>query len=388
MKAWLFQDHRQKEKLGDKAPWSVGWIDPSGKRKSQRVGAKSMAQKHARKLEGQLAAGTYDAATRKTWEQFMVEYEAKVLATMDPGTREATEIAINHFERIINPARMVGVDSRTFADYVAKRRAEPKSKRLRTSPKPGEPLPTISKATVNRELRSLRSIVRKAHRWGFLNRVPEIEFLKEDGKLPTYVAPEDFAKIYAACDFATAPDGRLCPPGDWWRGLLMFAYMTGWRIGAIMALRWRDLDLDKATALSRAADNKGRRDQLVPLHPLIVEHLAVLNLARRAERLRNPGGAADSTVFVWTADRRTLWTTFYRLQKAAGVGKAGFHDLRRAFATMNADRLTPDALQSLMQHRNYTTTQRYINMARQLNPAVANLYVPSFTPAKPSLSVG
>jgi integrase len=57
----------------------------------------------------------------------------------------------------------------------------------------------------------------------------------------------------------------------------------------------------------------------------------------------------------------------------------GFHDLRRAFATMNATTLTPDALQALMQHRDYQTTQRYINMARQLNPAVANLYVPTLT---------
>ena len=43
---------------------------------------------------------------------------------------------------------------------------------------------------------------------------------------------------------------------------------------------------------------------------------------------------------------------------------------------MNADRLTPDALQLLMQHEDYQTTQRYINLARQMNPAVANLFVP------------
>jgi len=55
----------------------------------------------------------------------------------------------------------------------------------------------------------------------------------------------------------------------------------------------------------------------------------------------------------------------------------GFHDFRRAFATMNAATLTPDALQALMQHRDYQTTQRYINMARQLNPAVQSLYVPT-----------
>jgi hypothetical protein len=42
---------------------------------------------------------------------------------------------------------------------------------------------------------------------------------------------------------------------------------------------------------------------------------------------------------------------------------------------MNADRMTPDALQALMQHKDYQTTQRFINMARQLNPAVENLFV-------------
>ena len=54
----------------------------------------------------------------------------------------------------------------------------------------------------------------------------------------------------------------------------------------------------------------------------------------------------------------------------------GFHDLRRAFATMNADRLTPDALQALMRHKSYQTTQVYINLARQLDAAVENLHVP------------
>jgi integrase len=54
----------------------------------------------------------------------------------------------------------------------------------------------------------------------------------------------------------------------------------------------------------------------------------------------------------------------------------GFHDFRRAFATMNADRLTPDALQQLMRHKSYSTTQGYINTARQLNGAVGALHVP------------
>jgi integrase len=54
----------------------------------------------------------------------------------------------------------------------------------------------------------------------------------------------------------------------------------------------------------------------------------------------------------------------------------GFHDLRRAFATMNADKLTPDALQLLMRHKSYLTTQVYVNMAKQMDDAVNVLHVP------------
>src|SRR5436309_8057472 len=119
-----------------------------------------------------------------------------------------------------------------------------------------------------------------------------------------------------------------------------------------MALRWPDVALDGATALTRAADNKGKRDQKTPLHPLVVEHLRKLV-------------SFSLTVFPWPYRYRSLFTEFAALQKAAGVKPEGdkdhygFHDLRRAFATMNADKMTPDALQFLMQHKDYKTTQRY-----------------------------
>jgi integrase len=50
--------------------------------------------------------------------------------------------------------------------------------------------------------------------------------------------------------------------------------------------------------------------------------------------------------------------------------------MRRAFATINAPKLTADALQALMRHKSYQTTQRYINMARQLDEAIKVLDVP------------
>lgn len=60
----------------------------------------------------------------------------------------------------------------------------------------------------------------------------------------------------------------------------------------------------------------------------------------------------------------------------AKCGLYGFHDLRRAFAICNADRLSADALQAMMRHKSYQTTQPYINMANQLNRAANELFVP------------
>ncbi len=70
MNAWLFQDRKHKAKLGDNCPWSVGWYDPEGKRREKSIGSHSMAEKHARRVEGQLAAGTYQDTRNKRWDEF------------------------------------------------------------------------------------------------------------------------------------------------------------------------------------------------------------------------------------------------------------------------------------------------------------------------------
>ncbi len=153
--------------------------------------------------------------------------------------------------------------------------------------------------------------------------------------------------------------------------------MTGWRVCEVLALRRDDLDLTTGEAITRADDNKGRRDELVRLHPVVVEHLKrIVTFA--------------PLVFTWNHHRRALWSEFERIQRRAGIHLPchenhehtsachcyGFHDFRRAFATVNAEAITPDALQALMRHKAYATTQRYINMARQLDRAVEKLYVP------------
>jgi integrase len=379
MSAWLYQDDKQLKKVGpERASWYVGWIDPDGKRRCKSFGrgaeGKKLAFQFQRKVEAELLTGTYQSASKKTWAEFRAEFEAKVMATMGWQNRKLTEEALDQFERLMTPQRIRAIKSQTIAEFVV-RRSQDRGK------KKGE---TVSPATVNKDLRHIRAVLRVAYDWKYLPEMPKVRLMREGKKLPTFVTPEHFAALYQAADAATMP-GKLAgiAPADWWRALLVFAYMTGWRISEVLALMRSDLDVDAATAVTRAEDNKGKRDERISLHPVVVEHLRRLT-------------TFDPHVFPWPHDRRTLYVEFARLHDAAGVHLPcskkhehtdachhyGFHDLRRAFATQNAKRLTADALQKLMRHKSYQTTQRYIEMTSQMAEAVAVLHVPEVLKAR------
>ncbi len=197
--------------------------------------------------------------------------------------------------------------------------------------------------------------------------------------------PEDFQRIYEHCDAARMPRGLPYSPGVWWRALLTTAYLTGWRIGETLQLRREDVDTETGLAKLRAKSTKGRRDAKLILHPIVLEHLAM-------------APSFHDVFFPWSHHNRTLHSEFHRIQKAAGIHltcpKAdehdctpachlyGFHDERRAFATMNAGNFTADVLQVLMRHRSYSTTQRYINMAKQMEGITENVYVPDHLVAR------
>jgi integrase len=371
--AWLFQKAADVRNLGaDHAPHYVGWYEPDGTRKAQSCGPGFHGQKKAerlkRKIDAELMTGTYQMKTNKMWEEFRKEYERRVLAGKAVRTRLQAAISLGHFERIVKPKRVFALTTEHVDDFIAARRQE-------AGRREGD---LLSPFSLNKDLRHIKAALAVAVEWGYLPRLPKFRMEREPGKLPTYVTGDHFAAIYQACEHARMPEEvPNLSAADWWRALIVTGYMTGWRIGDMLALRRDDLNLDAGTAITRWADNKGKRDELVKLHPVVIDHLRRL-------------AGFFPTVFPWNHHERTLYEEFADIQEKAGVHLPcpeghkhtrfcyvyGFHDLRRAFATMNADKLTPDALQALMRHKTYTTTQKYINMARQMDEAVANLHVP------------
>lgn len=370
-RVWVFQFKRDVQRKGDGASWYVGWYSSDGKRRSESCGPGRDGEKRAerlkRKKEAELLLDLEEPGGRVSWSRFLDEYRDKVFPEWRPRSREQVESSLRRFERICKPGRMDRITVHTVDRFKAERQGD------RGKNKGSK----LSAASVNRDLRHVQAALRQAEEWGYM-KAPKVRMLKEPEKLARYVEPEHFGAIYLVCDKAGMPEGQSCGAGDWWRALLTFAYMTGWRISELLSLRWEDVDLDARTALTRHSDNKGGRDELVPLHPVVVEHL---------ERIRGFG----RLVFPWPHAGPMLWRTFHRLQRLAGIhlpcredhehtascAVYGFHDLRRAFATINAARMDPASLQRLMRHKDFKTTLKYINASSRLQDIVETMPVPA-----------
>lgn len=374
-RVWMFQFKKEVAQKGEAgASWYVGWYDLQGKRHSESCGAGSRgrnnAEKRHRRIQSELDLGVHQPQNKKNWDEFRAKYEAEILPGLAPRSQPLIKAALNNFERIIKPARMDGITTATVDTFIARRRKERgKKQESLTSP-----------ATINKDLRHLKAALRLAKKWKFLSEVPDFVFVKEPKKLPIFVTPDHFGEIYhKACPLARLP--AKCDPhytaGDWWQALLVTAYMTGLRINEILSIKKPDLNLDAAQLTTRWFDNKGKRDETIPLHAVVVEHL------RRVIGNSN-------LVFRWGHDYRSLWDEFGRIQREVGIHLHcpeqhkhtpschvyTFHDFRRAFATANAPRLKPEVLQRLMRHQSYQTTLGYVNLTNQLDEAIKQMPVP------------
>lgn len=373
-RAWIGQLKRQVEKQGaDKASWYVFWNDPdTGRQQQQSCGPGKVGERAADKLadkrHSELVTGTYKPKDKHSWSKLREEYEKKIADRFDEPSRMAVRMALNSFERFAKPTLLRAVTTDKIDQFATNRLAGNKEN------------PKASAATVNKELRYVRLLLNVAVEWGWLQKVPKIRFLKLAKKLPTFVPADHFTAIYKACEKAKSPNPPNISATDWWRGLLVMGYMTGWRVGQLLSLNWSDIDLESGEAITRAevVGNKGDRDERIALHPMVIEHLRKLQ------------GTFCERVFPWDRMRAALWAEFRRIQEAAVLpsgkpmpkagkngGWYGFHDLRRGFATLNASKMDLFELQGLMQHKSLTTTQLYVNMSKRYSETVERLFVPT-----------
>jgi integrase len=277
--------------------WLEYWHHGKQVRESAKTGDEQTAQKLLRKrtklantphfIPPRVERVTFDALAA----MYLTDYRVNRRRSLD------------HAERYVRNLRAAfGLDR--AVDITTDRIEAYKAERLADGLQPG---------AVNRELAALRRMFSLAVRAGTLPHRPYIAMLDESGSTREGILePAEFEAVSARLPAYLQDAAR-------------FAYLTCWRVGAIRALEWRDVDLRARTLQLRAASAKNKRAKVIPLAG---DLLALLE--RRAET-RDPAlpyvftGAGGGQL----GDFRKAWR---RAAKAGGVGGLLFHDLRRSAA--------------------------------------------------------
>jgi integrase len=209
----------------------------------------------------------------------------------------------------------------------------------------------------NRVLALLSKMFNLAEKWGLraqsTNPCRHVTKFKERA-IERYVAPEEYARLDGVIGEAER-SGKLASVGALALRLLM---LTGCRLGEILGLQRRDVDLDRGELILRDAKTGGRR---VPLGDQAIEllrdHLATGERRSIGWVLPRPGREAEPLTADW------MWSRWRWIRRNAEVPDLRIHDLRHGFASVGAAQgLTLFEIGALLGHKTPSTTARYTHM--------------------------
>jgi integrase len=199
-------------------------------------------------------------------------------------------------------------------------------------------------ATVNRELACLKHMFTIAVRDRLVveNPVRAVRMFRVDNEVTNVLSQEDESRLL---DTAAPHLKRI----------IVCALDTGMRLGEILSLTWRNVDLSRS--IIRVEHTKSGKPREIPI----------------SERLRTTlgrAGAHDASVFVGPKGHAvdSVKTAMNNALRRSGLNARGirFHDLRHTFATRLIEHgVDPFTVQELLGHQSITTTQRYAHPARK-----------------------
>lgn len=326
----------------------IRWRDPetgAWKEKSAGTKAKKDAEKLAAQLEADLQQGRYVAPSKVTWADFRLSFESDKLPSLARRTSNSYQSALNHVENTLHPEKLSEIDSAALNRLQAKLR----EKGLRES-------------SIATHLRHIKAALKWAHDLGMLVKMPKVHMPKRARNQRHMrgrpITREEFERMLKAVDVVRPNDAAI------WKGLLEGLWLSGLRLGEALTLSW-DTDAGISVDLSgkypclviAAESEKGFRDRRLPITPDFAE---ILSATLPVNQVGNVFGVAQS----FGLDRVSRIICAIGRKANVSVNKdqqkfASAHDLRRAFGTRWASRVTPSVLQQLMRHESIETTLKY-----------------------------
>ena len=213
-------------------------------------------------------------------------------------------------------------------------------------------LKTLRRKTINNHLTVLRRMFSLAQEWGVIESVPRVRWLKAERPEIRFLSFGEAERLLA-----------VSRPSPQWHTMILVALHTGLRLGELIGLQWKDLDLKGGQLRVRRSVTDGiigtpksgkARD--LPLTPSVVKAL------RQHRHTLGPWVFCQEDGVLLT-DGQCKWP-LYRAYDRAGVERMGWHPLRHTFASHLVMRGVPlAAVQKLLGHATIEMTMRYAHLS-------------------------
>jgi len=295
-------------------------------RQSTETENDKLAKRIYDKVKGQVAEGKWferlpgeDKTFREMMEKYLDEYASKKTSAKSFNGYAKKPISL------LGDYALLDITPKVINQYKTKRRNE-----------------RLGPASINRELATMKKAFNLAIReweWVKDNPVSKVSMEEENNARDRWLSEEEEMRLM-----------EVCPA--WLRELVVFALNTGMRIGEIISLEWRGVDLFRKTVTVFKSKNKELRT--IPVNQTAFEIL----------KNRSKVKSISGLVFHSPSHTKLLVPSidhaFKKALRRVGVEDFRFHDLRHTFAT----RLVQSGkdlykVQRLLGHKSPVMSQRY-----------------------------
>jgi len=216
----------------------------------------------------------------------------------------------------------------------------------------------VKAATVNRELSALRCLLNLAKKWKKYygdNPISESGLFKSESQRMRILSKEEEYRLL------NSSSPHLVP-------IIRTALLTGMRLGEILTLRWKDVNLDTNLITIRAEISKSKKNRKIP----ISNTLRKLLMEQRMKTYQSGYVFVTHLGVPYSENNSSaLKRAFTTARTKAVIEDFRFHDLRHTAATRMAENgASIVAVKEILGHSDIKTTMKYFHPGDSLTKAV------------------
>jgi integrase len=214
-----------------------------------------------------------------------------------------------------------------------------------------------SACTINHDLKLLRKMFNWGIRRGYIERSPfkigtepAIALDREIPRDRRFQNDDDEQKLLDACD------SHL-------RAVVTALLDTACRLGEILSLQWRDVDLERRELTIRAEKTKTRTARIVPISTRLLATLEMRKLDPAGQQFGADAYVFGNEIGEQVESLRIAWET---AREKAGLPDLQLRDLRHEAGSRFDEAGVPvNYVSKILGHASLTTTTRYLNIQRR-----------------------